>query len=123
MLRCNPIRFSLRFHVLTIQRFTIHAVLSPCGPPRSLSIGGRGQARSASPVRTASPEVSSRRRIPRESDSQQGEALDQCLPLPSLLALFEDSYLVTNVNCSGDERRLANCENRFALVNHHAGSL
>ena len=98
-----------------------------------LSVGSRRRACNASPARTVTPvadspwraraEVSSRRRIPWESDSQQGEALDKCLPPPSLLALFEDSYLVTNVNCSGDEGRLANGENRFALVYHHAASL
>jgi len=57
------------------------------------------------------------------SDPKQGEALDECLPLPSFLALFEDSDLVTNVNRSGDERHLANSENRFALVDNHGSSL
>jgi hypothetical protein len=98
-----------------------------------LSLGSRRRACNASPARTATPvadspcragsEGSSRRRVPWESDSQQGEALDKCLPPPSLLALFEGSYLVTNVNRTGDEGRLANSENRFALVYHHADSL
>ena len=98
-----------------------------------LSLGSRRRDCNASPARTATPvadspcrarsEGSSRRRVPSESDSQQGEALDKCLPPPSLLALFEDSYLVTNVNRTGDKGRLTNSENRFALVYHHADSL
>ena len=50
-------------------------------------------------------------------------ALNKCLPSPSLLALFEDSYLVANVNRSGHKGGSANGENRFAVVNHHAHSL
>jgi hypothetical protein len=111
------------------QRSTLNYQLSTS----LLSFGSRRRACNTSPARTATPvadspwrarsEVSSRRRIPWESDSQQGEALDKCLPPPSLLALFEDSYLVTNVNRTGDEGRLTNSENRFALVYHHAASL
>jgi len=92
--------------------------LAPCskGRPLLLSVGGRGRACGgwvvasyASPARTA---VQRRR-----------DALNKCLPSPSLIALFEDSYLVANMNRSGDERRLANGENGFALVNDHVPSL
>ena len=72
------------------------------------------------PLPTRRHELASRfRRISRKSDPQQRDALNKFLPSPSPLALFEDTYLVTNVNCSGDEGRLANSENRFALVNYH----
>ena len=84
-----------------------------------LSLGGEAGC-SRSPARTR---ISPRRGIPPKSDSEQSDALDKCLPFPSLLALFENSYLVTNVNCSGDERRLANSENRFPLINDHENSL
>jgi hypothetical protein len=85
--------------------------------PLLLSVGGRGRACGgwvapyASAARTASPA---------RTDAQRRKALNKCLPSPSPIALFEDSYLVANMNRSGDERRLANGENRFALINHHA---
>jgi len=60
---------------------------------------------------------------PAQTDAQQRNALYKCLPSPSLLALFEDSYLVANMNCSGHERGSADGENRLVLVNHHDHTL
>src|SRR4029077_9945755 len=80
-----------------------------------LSVGGSGQADEG--------KGSSRRQIPRNRVVQRRNVLNKRLPFPNLLALFSHSYLVANINRSGHERGLANGENRFALVNHHAHSL
>jgi hypothetical protein len=85
--------------------------LSPTLP---LSVGRRGRACGSW---VASDAGSSR------TDAQRRNALNKCLPSPSPLALFEDSYLVANMNRSGDERYSANGEDRFALVNDHVDSL
>ena len=78
--------------------------------PLLLSVGGRGRACGSWVASYAGPA---------RTDAQRSNSLNKCLPSSSPLALFEDSYLVANMNRSGDERRLANGENRFALVNHH----
>jgi len=79
-----------------------------------LRVGGSGRACGSWVASYASPA---------RTDAQQGNAHNKCLPSLSLLALFKHSYLIANMNRSGDERRLANGENRFALVNDHAYSL
>jgi len=79
-----------------------------------LGVGPRGRAWG---------EGAPRRQIPRDSAVQRRNAVNKYLPSLSLLALFNQSYLVANINRSRHERGSANGENRFALVNHHAHSL
>jgi len=67
-----------------------------------------GRSRNASAART---------------DAQGRNALNECLPFPSPLAFFEDSYLIANMNRAGNKRRSANGENRLTLVNHHVRKL
>ena len=89
--------------------------LQIAGRPLLLSVGGCGRACGGWVASYASPA--------RTAMQRRRNALNKCLMSPSSLALFEDSYLVANMNRSGHERGSANGKNRLALVNHHADTL